>query len=95
MTWISMLDATLGVAVLIRMLCILDHMSSDTCHWVRVAGVMLAVAALAVTVRPWYLAGTPEWPTVLLHAAIAIWLWVDRRQPGGLAQWRATHGRPT
>lgn len=86
MNWLEWLDAGLGVSMLIRLLCILDHMGRHTCHVVRLASVSMAAAALAIAVGPMYTTAAPEWPAVLLHAALAIWLWVDRRQPGGVRQ---------
>lgn len=91
MNALTIADATLGLLVLVRMMCIIDHMGPSTCHLMRAAGVLLAASALAVAVRPWYIATAPEWPTVLMHAALAGWLWVDRRQFGGLMAWLKSH----
>ncbi len=80
MTPLVALDLAAAVMIAIASFSACYAMSWGTSHWARLAWILLGVGALAVAAGPWIGARSPDWPELVLHVAVALFLMLDRRR---------------
>lgn len=88
MSWLSVFNAIACVAVLVHAVCVINHMSRKTNHFIRLAYILLAVGTLGVLVGPLYSSLAPMPAEVLVNAgaALALIVGTHRRQKKGWPQ---------
>ncbi len=75
----DLLAAIAAFAVVLRMGAIANVMNGTTDHWLRAAGILLAVGALAMAVVPLYPADA-AWCRALFAAGVAAWMYAEKRR---------------
>lgn len=80
MSVVQMLATAAAVAVIVMALCGLNNMTRGTSHTVRIAFLGLVVSAAAVALAPLYGHPPPTWADALALAAMACFLYVNKRR---------------